>query len=311
MIIAKQVVINANTNGLTLSDTHFMGKSQGAVMISTVKSGYIADLEIEDCDYSGDPDQPLTGTLNWGERAYNQRGLTKRTNIRGRNIPKEHLFYWGTVDNAILENIEAVDIGSQLLQHAPREYESFAGAADNRKGVISIRNVKGERIGTSFGRRPSWNIALYDYQLQARDANGNPIFDAHGAAVRGPRVASKTDYELYGINLKGYGWEHVVSGNRQCNSTGAILVQEGDYFSLERSNFDYVRPDREVIQVFRRKNCVIKPIYLAKDNDIVLHDMDNCTVRISPGTGLGEIRRRALNSHVTTFLSTIKAGYSN
>ncbi len=311
MITVHQAKVPGGSSGVVLSYTHFMGTNEGALMVSTVKSGYVTDLEVSDCLYTGDPDVPLTGTLNWGERSYNQRGTAKRLRNIARNIPKEHWLYWGSVENAIVDGVDAADIGSQLIQHAPREYECYAGAADNRKGTVSIRNVKGERIGTSFGRRPSWNIALYDFQLQARDANGALVFDANGQPVRGARVASKTDYELYGINLKGYGYEHEVSGNRQCNSTGAILVQEGEYFSLERSNFEYTRPDREVIQVFRRKYCAIKPIYLAKDNDIVLHDMDNCSVKISPGTGLGEIRRRALNSHTTTLLATIKQGYSH
>lgn len=307
MLTVSQLKIGAGS-GLTISDTHIMGKSQGAIMTS-VKAGYIWDLIIERCLITGDPDLPNVGTLNWGGRFYNLRGDCALLDNVIRNIPKEHGAYFGSIENLIIRGLAATDIGSQLLQFAAREYECFGGLADNRPGRLLVENVRAERIATNFGRRPSWNLSFFAFQTQRRDANGELVFNAGGAAVRGAVIPSKTDVVLNDWHIKGYGFEHTASGNRQCNSTGAILVQDGDYFELGRSEFDFVRPDREIIQIKNRKNIVVKPIML-KGGDLVLHDCDNSHIRIHPGAGNGEIRRRKLGSHTTTYLSTIKKGYS-
>lgn len=288
-------------------------KVKGNVGLSgSMKAGYVDGLTLRKCKFSGDPDTSgPTNVADWGTRLFNLRN-TLIEDLEGENIRWEHLLYLGRAGGARIQRIKAKDIGSQLIQDAPREIDSVEGRKANVKCLLELIDIQGERIGTSSGRRQSWNITLYGFDENLREyyPDGPLILDAHGQPHKGHFVSSLTDVVASGLHLTGYGYPHLASGNRQCDSTGGLYVGHRENFELSRSFFHYTNPDREIICFTEVKDCRVKPINIW-GGDIVLHDMDNCKVNIAPCFGDGDIRRRNGNDHTSTFICKVTAGYSH
>lgn len=298
--------------GQIIENLWIKGQDKGkACILGNQKDGYVRDLTIRNNLFTGDPDLPDDANkLDWALRGFCFKGTLTIEGNQARNIREEHVYYLGGVENVHVRNEEAHDIGSQWFQNAPREYECFAGELDNVDGIIDIADVKLRHCATEFGRRPSWNMCFYAFQLQARDAEGNLMWTPGGGAIRGDVVPSKTDIVLGNLDIICDGFPHMASGTRSCDSTGVVLVQARKNFELGRSRLRCVNPDREAIQIMQVEDAIVKPIELW-GGDIVLHDMDNYHVKIAPGRGDAEIRRRVLNSHTSTFVARLRDGYSH
>ena len=139
------------------------------------------------------------------------------------------------------------------------------------------------------------------------------ILTPQGNPQKGHLVRSKTDLEYVNCEFIGGHWPHVASGNRQCNSTGAILMQDRERGLIKRCAFEYDAPDRETVQIRNVGDAYMETCQFRKPGgQVVLHDMDNCHVKIEPQIGIdGDIRRRAPGSHTTTLLAKLSKGYSH
>jgi hypothetical protein len=295
-----------------LDDVHI--KCAGASGISGSKAGgYIDGLTLTNSIISGKQDTPADNpeNENWGARVYNMRDLLVQ-NVEFRNIEKEHGWYMSRAGNARFQRCHFHDIGSQGIQDAQREMDLIGGVADNVSCTLEILQCKFERCATPLGRRQSWNVSVFAFDENLRQwyPDGPLILNAAGNPQKGHLVRSLTDVIIAGCDFNGDGYPHDASGGRDCDSTGAILVQDRFNLDIRRCTFRYVRPDREVIQIRNVADAFVGPIELW-GGDLVLHDMDNCHVTIQPGKGDGLIRRRAPGSHTSQAICPITAGYSH
>lgn len=293
----------------TLADTHV--RFQGASGITgSVKGGYVDRFTMTNCIVSGFDDTPGDSVYNenWGARVYNLRDAVFENSIF-RNIEKEHGPYFSHAGNVRFQRCLFHDIGSQGIQSAQRESDLFGGRADNVACLLEILQCKFDRCATPWGRRQSWNLSIFAFDEYVRNADGT-LHLINGKPHKGHLVRSLTDVVIAGCDFTGNGYEHTVSGNRQCASTGAILVQDRMNLDIRRCTFNYERPDREIIQIRNVADAYVAPIEL-NGGDLVLHAMDNCKVTIAPGRGDGMIRRRAPGSHTSTLIGPITAGYSH
>lgn len=305
------------TDDVHLIDTHV--KFKGSVGISgSMKTGYVDRFTMEDSLISGFDDKPCEVGVydspyneNWGMRAYNLRdALIQDTEIR--NIEKEHGLYYSRAGDMRIQRCYFHDIGSQGIQDAQRECDLIGGRADNVSCLLEILQCKFERCATLFGRRQSWNLSIFAFDENLRQwyPDGPLILNSAGNPQKGHMVRSLTDVVIAGCEFEGSGYEHLASGSRDCNSTGAILVQDRFNLDIVRCKFNYVRPDRAVIQVRNVENFSMGPCEM-NGGDLTLHNMDNCHVDIKPGTGDGWIRKQDLGSHTSKKICPITSGYSH
>lgn len=295
-----------------LNDVHI--KCAGTTGITgSMKGGYIDGFTLTNAIVSGAQDTPADNPENekWGARLFNIRDALVK-NVHVRNIEKEHGFYVGRAGNMRYERCLFTDIGSQGIQDAQREIDSIEGRLANVPCVLEVIDCKFERCATPLGARQSWNLTVFGFDENLRQwyPDGPLILTPQGKPQKGHFVRSLTDLVVVGIQCIGNGYPHIASGNRDCDSTGGILVGDRENFDLRRWVMNFTRPDRESIQIRNVANAWVGAGELNGGN-IVLHDMDACHVTIQPGIGDGEIRRRAPGAHTTTFLSKITAGYSH
>ena len=294
---------------VTLDSVHI--KFKGASWITgSVKGGYIDNFTLANSVVSGFEDKPgdWPWNENWGARVFNMRdGLV--TDSIFRNIEKEHGWYMSRAGNFRFLRCLFQDIGSQGIQDAQREMDLIGGRADNVACLLEILQCKFERCATTWGRRQSWNVSIFAFDENLREwyPDGPLILTAQGNPQKGHLVRSLTDVVIAGCDFSGNGYPHIASGNRDCDSTGAILVQDRWNLVVRRCSFNFERPDRETIQIRNVEDAIVSDCTFAPGNDIVLHNMDNCHVTIQNCTGDGWIRRRVLGSHTTTKLAPISA----
>jgi len=304
--------------GLVLKDTHVLIAGQVGV-IRSVKGGYVDDTLEEDCRYSGDPDETPSAAnavaqkgQKWASRTYNRRNR-RVVRVRFVNAREEHGDYSNRAGGAHFIDCVFEDNGSQGNQDTQRETESFGGLADNVACLLRFENCKWLGNGLPSGTRQSWNSSIFGFDAAIRQyyPDGPLILNAQGKPQKGHIIRSLTDVEYINCEFVGGYWPHMASGNRSCNSTGAILLQDRERGLIKRCSFDYDKPDREVIQIRNVGDMTVERIVFRRDGDIVLNDMDNNKITIAPGIGNGDIRRRAKGDHKSTFLSKITAGYSH
>lgn len=302
--------------GFVLKNTHVLIAGQVGIT-GSMKAGYVDDSLEEDCLYSGDPDEVATAVnaviqkgQKWNSRTFNRRNRVVRRVIF-RNARLEHGDYASRSGNTLFEDCIFETNGSQGNQDAPREIDLIGGLGDNVKCLVQFIRCKFIRNATPFGTRQSWASSMFAFDMNLRQwyPDGPLVLDANGNPQKGHLVRSLTDLEYINCEFIGDGYPHTASGNRSCNSTGAILCQDRENLLIRRCSFDFDRPDREIIQIRNTQNAELENLLFKRDGDIVLHHMDHCNANITPGVGPGEIRRRILGSHTTTPLSTIVAGY--
>ncbi len=298
-----------------LDDVHI--KCAGQTGISgSMQGGYIDGLTLTNSIVSGKQDTPADNpeNENWGARLYNIRDAYIG-NVEVRNIEKEHGFYVGRAGSMRYQRCWFHDIGSQGIQDAQREMDSIEGRAANVACLLEILQCKFERCATPLGRRQSWNVSVFGFDENLRQwyPDGPLILTPSGGPQKGHLVRSLTDVVVAGCLFSGSGYPHEASGNRDCDSTGGILMGDRWNSDIRRCTFNYNLPDRETIQIRNNANAYIGGCEFGPDNDIVLHDMTRaeCHVKIENCKGPGDIRMRVLGSHTTTFLSKIAAGYSH
>jgi len=295
-----------------LTDVHVKFKGASGIT-GSYAGGYIDNFTLSKSIVSGFADAPgdQASNENWGARVYNLRDAVVE-DTEFRNIEKEHGFYFSHAGNVRFQRCYFHDLGSQAIQSAQREMDLIGGVADNVPCMLEVLQCKFERCATPWGRRQSWNLSVFAFDMNLRQwyPDGPLILTTAGKPQKGHLVRSLTDVVIAGCEFSGDSYPHMASGNRDCDSTGAILVQDRYNLDILRCKFNYVRPDREVIQVRNVENFTMGPCEL-NGGDLVLHDMDNCHVDIKPGTGDGWIRRRDLGSHTSQKICPITAGYSH
>lgn len=299
---------------VTLRDVHILCAGQVGIT-GSMKGGYIDNFTLRDSIVSGSLDTPgdlaATGE-KWGARLYNIRNNLIANTIF-RNIEEEHGLYMGRAGNFRVIRSQFLYCGSQGIQDAQREIDSIEGRLANVPCLLEILACRFDHCAMPQGARQSWNLTIFGFDENLRQwyPDGPLILTPQGNPQKGHFVRSLTDVVVAGCEFIGKDYPHLASGNRQCDSTGAILI--GDRFNADVTGckFDFVRPDREVVQFRNVENAYMNDCDFGPGNDIVLHDMDNCHVKIENCRGDGDIRRRALGSHTTTFLSKISAGYSH
>lgn len=287
----------------------------GQVGISGSKAGgYIDGFTFKKSIISGKQDTPGDNAENekWGARLFNLRDALFEDS-EFRNIEEEHDLYLGRAGNTRIQRCFFHDTGGQGIQDAQREIDSIEGRLANVQCLLEILQCRFERCATPFGGgRQSWNLTVFgwDDNLRTYYPDGPLILTPLGQPQKGHFVRSLTDVIVAGCDFHGDGYPHLASGNRDCDSTGAILI--GDRFNADilRCTMNFVRPDREIIQIKNVENASIRGCEV-NGGDIVLVDMDNCHVNITACKGAGDIRRRVLGAHTSTFLSKITAGYSH
>jgi len=297
-----------------LADLHIL--CAGSVGISgSMKGGYIDNFTLKNSIVSGTSDTPGNDPLyanKWGARLFNIRdGLISSTLFR--NIEEEHGAYVGRAGSLRLLRDQFLYCGSQGYQDAQREIDSIGGRADNVQCLLEVLACKFDHCAMPQGARQSWNLTIFGFDENLRQwyPDGPLILTPQGNPQKGHFVRSLTDVVVDGCEFIGKDYPHMASGNRACDSTGAILIGDRWYASVTNCRMDFVRPDRELIQIRNVADAYIGGCDLGADGDIVLHDMDACHVKIENCKGAGDIRRRAPGSHTTTFLSKITAGYSH
>jgi hypothetical protein len=301
-------------DNVTLFNVHIkMATGAQAAIIGSVKGGYIDGFTVKNCIISGSQDLPgdiSTQNEKWGARLYNLRSTLFSDTII-RNIEEEHGLYVGRAGDMRIERCTFLNLGSQGYQDAQREIDSIEGRLANVPCLLEIIDSKFDHCAMPQGSRQSWNCTIFGFDENLRQwyPDGPLILTAQGAPQKGHFVRSLTDVIVSGCTFIGKDYPHVASGNRLCDSTGGLLI--GERWNADVSNcvFDFNKPDREVIQLKDVQNATITNCELT-DGDIVLVDMDGDSVNISGCKGPGDIRRRTLGSHTSTFLSKISDGYS-
>lgn len=301
-----------NADDVHLDDVHILCAGTTGIT-GSMKGGYIDNFTLTNSIISGRKDIPGDNPENekWGARLFNLRNTLIR-NVIVRNIEKEHGFYLGRAGSARIEKCTFLDIGSQGIQDAQREIDSIEGRLANVQCLLEVLGCTFERCATSLGARQSWNLTIFGFDENLRQwyPDGPLILTPLGNAQKGHFVPSLTDVVIAGCNFKGYGYPHMASGNRDCDSTGGILVGDRINADIRRCVLNFTRPDREIVQIKSVENAYMGACEL-NGGDVVLVDMDDKHVKIEACTGSGNIRKRNLGDHTSTFVSKITAGYSH
>jgi hypothetical protein len=300
---------------VTLNNVHIkMHNGSQSAIINSVQGGYNDGFTLKNCIVSGSMDAPgdVPGyNEKWGARLYNMRS-TLFVDTIFRNIEEEHGAYVSRAGSLRILRCTFLNCGSQGYQDTQREIDSIEGRASNVPALLEVLDSTFDRCAMPQGSRQSWNCSIFGYDENLRQwyPDGPLILTPQGNPQKGHFVRSLTDVVIANCNFIGKGFPHLASGNRQCDSTGAILVGERYNASITNCTFDFVRPDREIIQLKDIETASVTNCAFT-DGDIVLDSMDNCSIVISGCTGSGDIRRRAPGSTKTTFLAKIAAGYSH
>lgn len=275
-------------------------------MSGSMKAGLVRGLRVRNSIFSAAPDVaggpwPAQTDQKWTARLFNLDDAIFE-DCEFRNNHKEHFLYLGVNGSVTIRRCSFRDTGSQAIQIAPREADSFEGAAGNKPGLTSITGCQIERCGQPYGTRQSWNISLFGWETAKRDAAGKII-------GKGPRVACPQDVEIAGCSIIGYGYPHSASGGRQCDSTGAIFVEKRPRVSIRRSKIAFTRPDRGVIHLLGCGDVEMAGLEVW-GGKIVLAEYHGSKIRIAPGKGDAEIHTLEPGTNQTKRVSTLAAGYS-
>lgn len=305
MVVVNKITVPAST-GFHIYDTHVNYPTVAQIgVVGNAKAGMVKDLHINNSIFSAQPDVaggpwPVPSDQKWTVRLYNLDNAVIENSIF-RNNHKEHFLYLGTEGNLTIRNCTFADTGSQAIQVANREQDSFHGVAANVPGLLTINKCKIDRCAQPYGTRQSWNISLFGFETVTRDAAGN-ITGKH-------RGESFQDVVISGCEINGSGYEHTASGGRDCNSTGAILVEYRPNVLINRVKCNFVRPDRGVIHLTGNKNVTMSMMEVW-GGDIVIAKHLGTKVKIYPGVGDADICLLDEGTNQVRKVSTLKAGYS-
>jgi hypothetical protein len=306
--------------GFVVRDTHVLIAGQVGV-IGSMQAGYVDDSLEEDCLFSGDPDERATPEnalkqkgQKWPSRTFNRR-RRRVVRVKFRNGRQEHGDYCGWAGDMLFLDCIFEGNGSSGNQGAQREMDSIGGRADNVACLVSFQNCKWLDNALPTGTRQTWSSSMFAWDENIREyyPDGPLILTPQGNPQKGHLVRSKTDLEYINGEFVGGYYPHDASGGRHCLSTGGILIQDRERAHIKRCSFDYPAPDREIVQFRNVADAFMEPcLFKQPGGTVVLHDMDNCHVKIMPCTGIdGEIRRRVLGSHTTTLITKLSKGYSH